>query len=176
MFPNTGIESKYLDEFYIIDVILNRCPSRGGKGVNGDSAPPTDGMEVDDESAPPTDGMEGDNYSEPPTSEDGETEDCVVLVCSFKPEDEGDKNDFEFRVMILFLPHSGVLYFVRERRNECVGVPKILVPLDMSWLRLEKKVKRDGSVSYTFGEGGYVKRMHRQHASEFISENRLISA
>jgi hypothetical protein len=41
MFPNTGMESEYLDEFYIIDVILNRCLSPGGDGINDDSAPPT---------------------------------------------------------------------------------------------------------------------------------------
>ena len=150
MFPNTGMESEYLDEFYIIDVILNRCPSPGGNGINDDSAPPT--------------------------PEDGETEDRVVLVQSYKPEDEADKNDFKFRAIILFLPQSGVFYCARERRDECVGVAKTLVPLDMSWLRLEREVKRDGSVSYTFGKGGYVKRMHRQHTSELIPENCSISA
>jgi hypothetical protein len=147
---NTGMESEYLDEFYVIDVILNRCPSPGGDGVDDDSVPPT--------------------------PEDGETKDHVVLVRLYKPEDEADKNDFKFRAMILFLPQSRVFYCAREPRNKCVGVAKSLVPLDMSWLRLEREVKRDGSVSYTFGEGGYVKQMHRQHASDLIPENCSISA
>ncbi len=64
MFPHSGIESKFLDEFYIMDVILNRCPS-------------ADGMEVDDDCASPT-------------PEDGESEDRVVLVQSYEPEDEAD--------------------------------------------------------------------------------------
>jgi hypothetical protein len=176
MFPNTGIESEFLDEFYIMDVILNRCPSPDGKGVNDDSAPPTDGMEVDDDSVPPTDGMEAHDDSAPHTPEDGGLEDHVVLVRSYEPEDEADKNDYKFRAMILFLPQSGVFYCARERRDERVGVPKTLIPLDMSWLRLEREEKPDGSVSYTFGEGGYVKRMHRQHTSELIRENCSISA
>ncbi len=46
----------------------------------------------------------------------------------------------------------------------------------MSWLRLEREEKPDGSVSYAFGEGKYVKRMHRQHTSELIRENCSISA
>jgi hypothetical protein len=89
MFPNTRMKSEYLDEFYIIDVILNRCPSPGGDRIDNDSAPHT--------------------------PEDGETEDRVVLVQSYQPEDEADKNDFKFRAMILFLPQSGVFYCARER-------------------------------------------------------------
>lgn len=142
MFRESGTVSEYLDEFYLMDVILNRCPYG------------QDGNEV------------GDNDGAPPPSlnREGEAEDCVRLVRSYKPEDKADKNDHKFRAMILFLPQCGVFYCARERRDECVGVPKSLVPLDMSWLRLEREEGPAGrSVSYTFGEGGYVKRFHQQH-------------
>jgi hypothetical protein len=145
MFPNSGTESEFLDEFYIMDVILNRCPYLDG------GAPP-------------------------PTLDEGEAEDCVRLVRSYKPEDDTDKNDYKFRAMVLFLPQCGVFYCARERRDERVGVPKSLVPLDMSWLRLERGEGPGRSVSYTFGEGGYVKRFHQQHVSEMIPEKCSVSA
>ena len=73
-------------------------------------------------------------------------EDCVRLVQLYKPEAEADKKDFKFRAVVLFLPQCGVFYCARERREECVGVPKSLIPLDMSWLRLEREDGPDGSV------------------------------
>ena len=145
MFRESGAVSEFLDEFYLMDVILNRCPYRDG-----------------DEASP--------------SLEEGEVDDCVRLVRSYKPEDEADKNDYKFRAMVLFLPQSGVFYCARERRDECVGVPKTLIPLDMSWLRLERKDGPGGSVSYTFGEGGYVKRFHQQHVSETIGRQSSVSA
>ena len=152
MFRESGTVSEFLDEFYLMDVILNRCPYR-------------DGDEVGDNDCAP-----------PPSLEEGEAEDRVRLVRSYKPEDEADKNDYKFRAMVLFLPQCGVFYCARERREECVGVPKSLIPLDMSWLRLEREEGPGGSVSYTFGEGGYVKRLHQQHVSEMIPGRCSVSA
>jgi hypothetical protein len=55
-------------------------------------------------------------------------------------------------------------------------VPKSLIPLDMSWLRLDKEEGPGGSVLYTFGEGVYVKRLHQQHVLEMIPGRCSISA
>ena len=141
MFPASGTASRFLDDFYIMDVILNRCRYPDGTG--------------------------GDDGARCPTLlRCGEAEDSVRLVRSYKPEDEDDKNDYKFRATLLFLPQCGVFYCARERRDERVGVPKSLVPLDMSWLRLERVEEPGGGSSYAFGEGGYVKRFYRQKLSE----------
>jgi hypothetical protein len=119
----------------------------------------------------------GDNDRAPPPSlEEGEEEDCVRLVRSNKPEDDADKKDYKFRAVVLFLPQCGVFYCARERREDCVGVPKSLVPLDMSWIRLEREEGPGRSVSYTFGEGGYVKQLHQQHMSEMVPGRCSVSA
>ena len=88
----------------------------------------------------------------------GGGDDDVLLVRSYQDEDMLDKNDFKFRTMILFLPQCGVFYCARERRKEDDGVPRTHVALDMSWLRLKRSTDNKGNVSYTFGEGGYVKK------------------
>jgi hypothetical protein len=122
MFQESGTVSEFLDKFYLMDNILNRCPYRDGDEV-------------------------GDNDRAPPPSlEEGEAEDCVRMVRSYKPEDKADKKDYKFRAVVLFLPQCGVFYCARERREECVGVPKSLIPLDMSWLRLEREDGPGGSV------------------------------
>jgi hypothetical protein len=102
-------------------------------------------------------------------------EDCVRLVQLYKPEDEADKKDFKFRAVVLFLPQRGVFYRARERREECAGEPKSLIPLDMSWLRLEREEGPGGSVLF-FCEGGYVKQLHQQCVSEMIPGRCSISA
>ncbi len=87
----------------------------------------------------------------------------------YKPEDKAD--NYKFRAVVLFLPQCGVFYCAREWREECVGVAKSLIPLDMSWLHLEREDGPGGSLSYTFGEGGYVKQLNQQHVSEMIQGN-----
>ena len=85
MFRESGTVSDSLDEFYLMDVILNRCPyDRDGDEVG------------DDDGAPP------------PSLKEGKAEDRVRLVRSYNPEDKADKNDHKFRAMILFLPQCGV--------------------------------------------------------------------
>jgi hypothetical protein len=123
-----------MSEFYVMDVILNRSPF------------PNLAEEVDEEKAGGRAMRGGD--------------DRVVMVKSYFPGDVDDVNDYKFRTMILFLPQCGVFYCARERRSADVGVLKSLVALDMSWLRLTQQTNGHGEVSYTFGDGGYVKRFH----------------
>ena len=85
-------------------------------------------------------------------------DDDIVLVRSYHEDDLDDANDYKFRTMILFLPQCGVFYCARERRSDEVGVSKTRVALDMSWLRLGRRPDGDGSFSYQFGEGSYVKK------------------
>ena len=88
--------------------------------------------------------------------------DRVLLVKSFSPDDQSPQVDYKFRTMIAFLPAAGNFYCARERRGDRIGVEKSLVPLDMSWLRMQRNQLPDGSAHYTFGEDGYV----RQFATE----------
>ena len=53
IFQESGTVSEFLDKFYLMDVILNRCPYRDGDEV-GDNNPP-------------------------PSLEEGEAEDCIKL-------------------------------------------------------------------------------------------------
>jgi hypothetical protein len=69
MFPDSGIESAFANEFHIMDIILNQATS------------PDEGRE-DEDIAPGSD-------------------DRIVLMGSFSPEDNDDKNDCKFRAMIL---------------------------------------------------------------------------
>jgi hypothetical protein len=105
-----------------------------------------------------------------------ESPDRVVLMRSSCPEDNDDKSNYKFRAMLLFLPQCGVFYCARERRHEEVGLPETLVPLDMSWLRMQREEKRCDSAVYTFGEEGYIKRFHDQSVSEMSPECNMISA
>ncbi|KAI2499386.1 hypothetical protein MHU86_15098 [Fragilaria crotonensis] len=129
MFPFSGMESCFLSEIYVMDVILNRSPL-----------------------------MKTEPSAELPTKKAASSvvggEDDVLLVRSYHEDDLDDKNDFKFRTMILFLPQCGVFYCARERRKEDVGVAKTHVALDMSWLRLERSTDSNGKVSYTFGREG----------------------
>ena len=142
MFPFSGMQSCFLSEIYVMDVILNRSPL-----------------------------MKTEPSAELPTKKAASSvvggEDDVLLVRSYHEDDLDDKNDFKFRTMILFLPQCGVFYCARERRKEDVGVAKTHVALDMSWLRLERSTDSNGKVSYTFGKGGYVKRFHMEEPKQF---------
>jgi len=89
----------------------------------------------------------------------------VVTVWCYRPEELGDEFDHMFRTAILFLPQAGVFYCARERRKADAGVPNSYIPLDMSWLRMERKqtfrprsgYSHEARFSYTFGADGYVK-------------------
>jgi hypothetical protein len=139
MFPSSGMMSCFLNEIYVMDVILNRAPCSEEPALKSAKKAPT-----------------GDD-------------DDVVLVRSYCEDDLHDDNDYKFRTMILFLPQCGVFYCARERRHEDVGVAGTLVALDMSWLRLQRRYNRaEERVSYTFGEGGYVKRFHLEKTDESL--------
>ena len=69
------------------------------------------------------------------------------------------------RWLLLLLPQCGVFYGAREHRSEEVGMFKSLVALNMSWLRLERMVGADGTGSYSFGKGSYVKKFYSERKS-----------
>ena len=167
MFPLSGTESSYLNEFYIMDVILNRSPlspDTPDDNSNGDE----DGRGADEM------GEKMDGVGRVPTQV--EPDDRIVLVRSYDLDDIDDKNDYKYRTMLLFLPQCGVFYCARERRSEEVGVLKSLVALDMSWLCLRRMIGTDDVVSYSFGEGGYVKKLYSERKLCVILGNNNISA
>jgi hypothetical protein len=110
MFTESGIHSEFLNEFYVMDVILNRAVS-----VNAD-------VKSGKEEGKPT----------------GVDCDVVRPVLSYEPEHQGPEWDYLYRAVILFLPQCGVFYCDRERRRGDVGLPGTLVAHDMSWLRLQR--------------------------------------
>jgi hypothetical protein len=133
MLPESRIESEFLNEFYVMDVILNRaylpegtgeCRKRGRKNHGGSS-------DVDC--------------------------DVVRPVVSYEPEDLGAEKDYLCRAAILFLPQCGVFYCQRERRRGDTSVPGTFTAHDMSWLRLQREV-HCGVVLFTFGDDSFVKR------------------
>ena len=132
MFPTSGTESSFLNEFYIMDVVLNRSPlsTDSNEDKNDDTKRRTGSG----------DDCAGENADVVISGRAFEPDDRIVMVRSYVSDDIDDKNDFKYRTMLLFLPQCGVFYCARERRGEEVGVFKSLVALDMSWLRLERVI------------------------------------
>jgi hypothetical protein len=80
MFPESGLQSEFLNEFYVMDVILNRAPSPAAStGVGG-------------------------------VAGGGGGADCDVVrhVLSCDPDDDDPRMDYKYRAAILFLPQCGV--------------------------------------------------------------------
>ena len=127
MFPTSRIESEFLNEFYILDVILNRAL----KPINGNNNKKKGGAGK----RPPAD------YN------------VVRPVLAYKEIDLSTDFDIFYRAVILFLPQSGIFYCHRERRHGDVGKPGTFLAHDMSWLRLQKK----STPPFQFGSDGYVK-------------------
>ena len=134
MFPESGLQSEFLNEFYVMDVILNRAPSPaastdvGGVAFGG--------------------GVDCDVVRH-------------VLLCD--PDDDDPRMDYKYRAAILFLPQCGVFYCHRDRHVGDAGVQGTLRAYDMSWLRLRREVLEDGHrVSYTFGGDSFVRRFHSE--------------
>jgi hypothetical protein len=101
------------------------------------------------------------NRSSEPAAKGGTLDpDIVVPMRAFQPGDQDEKFDFVYRTMIAFLTGIGSFYCARERRRCDGGVDKSLVPHDMSWLRLKRDYDVDGMPFYTFGDGGFVRRLH----------------
>lgn len=126
MFPSSLTESEYLNEFYIMDVILNRSPSPPAVDNDGGKPPALD-------------------------------PDVVRPARCYELGDVNSEKDYLYRAAILFLPQCGEFYCHRERRLGDVGVSKTHVAHDMSWLRLQRKVTDDGSVTYAFGSDSFVR-------------------
>ena len=139
MFPESGLQSEFLNEFYVMDVVLNRAPSPAvltcdGKGVKSGCGRSS-----------------GDNC------------DAVRPVLSCNPEDVGPGMDYLYRAAILFLPQCGVFYCHRDRHIGDAGVPGTLRAYDMSWLRLQREEKGATEYnfpSYTFGSDSFVRRFY----------------
>jgi hypothetical protein len=66
--------------------------------------------------------------------------DTVRYAPAYCDYDLSHDSDFKYKTLIAFFPGAGVLYCPRERRGVKVGVVGSLIPLDMSWLRLNKDV------------------------------------
>ena len=114
--------------------------------------------------------------SEPAVAKGGTLDpDIVVPMRAFQPGDQDEKFDFVYRTMIAFLPGIGSFYCARERRRCDGGVDKSLVPHDMSWLRLKRDYDVDGMPFYTFGDGGFVRRLHSKSSGSNPVDNRRIS-
>ena len=141
MFPEHRIQSRFLNEFYVIDVILNRAPS---PAVTGDYK----------------NGKKGDGTST------GVDFDVVRPFMAYDPGDLDPEKDYLYRAVILFLPQCGVFYCHRERRRGDAGVPGTLIAHDMSWLRLQRN---DDMMSYTFGADSFVKRFYHESRGERVS-------
>jgi len=165
MFPESRIQSEFLNEFYIMDVVLNRAPAPAATDNENTKGDKDNGKSLDID------------Y------------DIVRPVVSYEAEDLGPEKDYLYRAAILFLPQCGAFYCHRERRGRDVGVPGTLTAHDMSWLRLQRKVTDRGrGVSYTFGSDSFVKRFftevtgHRAFDSDgrpgcrFLDENCRVSA
>ena len=132
MFPESRIESEFLNEFYIMDVVLNRAPS---PEATGDTPENDDGVRH------------------------GVDPDVVRPFRSYEPDDNLPGKDYCYRALILFLPQCGKFYCHRERRRGDVGVPGTLIAHDMSWLRLQRTETHGGrEVAYTFGADSFVNR------------------
>ena len=154
MFPKSRIESEYMNEFYIMDVVLNRALTPAG-------------------------------FGDPPPA------DVVQPFRSYQPDDILPEKDYCYRAAILFLPQCGMFYCHRERRRGDVGVPGTFIAHDMSRLRLQREVTRDGrGVSYKVGVDSFVKRFYAEQTGHcvyhdehnvssgwrFLDENHRVSA
>jgi hypothetical protein len=99
MLPEPRIQSGFLNEFYVMDVILNRDPS---PAVTGDFKKR----------------KKGDGTS---------TDVDFIVVCPFmayEPGDSDPEKDYLYRAVILILPQCGVFYCHREHRCGDAGVPR----------------------------------------------------
>ena len=141
MFPESRIQSGFLNDFYVMDVILNRAPL---PAVTGNYKK----------------GEKGDGTSSAVNF------DVVCPFMAYEPGDSDPQKDYLYRAVILFLPQCGVFYCHRERRREDAGVTGTLIANDMSWLRLQRN---DDTMSYTFGTDSFVKGFYKESWGERVS-------
>lgn len=128
--PESRTESEFLNEFFILDVKLNRAPllavTGDNKKVGKDSGKST---KVD--------------Y------------DTVCPVISYEPGHQGPEMEYLYQAAILFLPQCGIFYCHWEHCRGNVGVKGTLTAAyNMSWCCLHREVSSPQMtcvVSYTFG-------------------------
>jgi hypothetical protein len=142
MFPGSRPESEFLNECYIMDVILNRAPL---PAVTGD-----------------------DKKGKTDYGKSTEVDyDVVCPFVSYKHKHFGPEMDYLYRAAILFLPQCGVFYCHRECCRGDIGMPGTLTAHDMSWLRLQRRKESSPhtncEVSYTFGVDSFVRRFFSEH-------------
>jgi hypothetical protein len=151
MFPGSRTESEFLNEFFILDVVLNRAPP---PAVTGDN-------------------KKGEkDYGKPAKIDYDE----VRPVVCYEPEHLGLEIDYLYRAAILFLSQCGAFYCPRERRRGDVGVLGTLTAQDMSWLCLQRDVsspQTNREVSYTFGEDSFIRRFFSECKEGKVSAWRI---
>jgi hypothetical protein len=134
----SGASKDSLREIYLMDVILDRSVS------------PCTGAPVAGRKS---------NYVEP------------EVVAPMKCNNSGEcvnSLDYHFRTCLAFIPNAGIFYCARDRVHPDVGASKSLIPLLVSWFRLQRDYLPDGTPFYTFGQGSYVKGL-------FSDDGKLIS-
>jgi hypothetical protein len=77
------------------------------------------------------------------------------MAAACNDSDMEDNMDYWYRTVLGFLPGAGVFYDCCNRRRIDCGVAKLMVQLDMSWLRLTASEGSPRQLS--FGTQGYVK-------------------
>ena len=143
MFVSNGFSSKYLTEFILMDVIVNRKITPTAAAVSGGSS---------SDASAANEGSEAGAASA--------NRDEILFPPAYQDEDLFDKNDFKYRTVLAFLPGAGVFYCGKEWRRRTEGVEGSRVHLEMSWFRIgnaEQGPSMSGS-RLQFGRDGYVKR------------------
>ncbi len=113
MFPESGLQLEFLNEFKVMGMILNRTPLPAGST--------------------------GDGVGWRVAGGDGASCNVVCHVLSCDPEDNDPQMDDKYRTALLFLPQCGV-YCHRDRHVGNASVPGTLRAFNMSWLRLRREV------------------------------------
>ena len=137
MFISNGFSSKYLTEFILMDVIVNRKITPTAAAASGGS-------------------------SGAATAAASENRDEILFPPAYEDEDLEDKNDYKYRTLLAFLPGAGVFYCGKEWRRKTEGVEGSRAHLEMSWFRIRSKEEPPSMSDFRlrFGEDGYVKRFN----------------
>ena len=128
MFPESRTESDFMNDIYVLDVILNRIPRPSVEQKKNKSGKP-----------------HAIDYN------------VVRPMLAYKDADLTKEFDVFYRAVLLFLPQCGIFYCHSERRKGDAGVPGTFVAHDMAWLRMRREAKyafgNDGYVRSFYREG-----------------------
>jgi hypothetical protein len=86
--------------------------------------------------------------------------DAICCAQLYVPEDEALDADYQFRVVIFFLPQCGVFYCSRDCHAGDAGLQGTLRAFDVRLLRLRRSESERHSPSYTFGDDDFVRRFY----------------